>query len=396
MSYNHFYKQLETLARKTFPGLAELPEVAWDHLISPLELRLPKSVYSNAEAAIRALYRVSRSPSYAALLEDQAGTAAVQPKNHAALMAYDFHTNEAGECFLVEVNTNASGFMLSALMYMQHGQQTVDTYAPLKALKSSFENEFQLCGLAGSPQIAITDEDIPQQKMYLEFLIYRDWFRRQGWAAEFCDGKDFVFEGGALRTPQGLTANLVYNRLTDFYFEHPANHALREAYQKNAACITPHPREYWLLADKQRLVQLTQDEFLQKAGVSEQDKAAIRRVLIPTFDKSAFASEDAIWQERRTLFFKPKRSYGGKSVYRGESVSRKVFERLMQDDILIQRFQPAQKMPTDDERSVLNNWKFDVRFFVYEDQIQQVAARIYQGQVTNFSSPMGGFTSVQF
>ena len=83
-------------------------------------------------------------------------------------------------------------------------------------------------------------------------------------------------------------------------------------------------------------------------------------------------------------------------MYRGESVSRKVFERLMAEDPLIQKFRPAQRVPVDDERSVLANWKFDLRFYVYEDQIQLACARIYQGQVTNFSSPMGGYTRVKF
>ena len=68
----------------------------------------------------------------------------------------------------------------------------------------------------------------------------------------------------------------------------------------------------------------------------------------------------------------------------------------MLEDILIQQFSPAQKMPTDDPRSVLTNWKFDLRFYVYADKIQLVVARIYQGQVTNFASPLGGFTMVRF
>jgi hypothetical protein len=68
----------------------------------------------------------------------------------------------------------------------------------------------------------------------------------------------------------------------------------------------------------------------------------------------------------------------------------------MAEDILIQKFRPAQHVPTDDPRSVLSHWKFDLRFFVYADQIQMTTARIYQGQVTNFSSPMGGFTKVVF
>jgi hypothetical protein len=235
--------------------------------------------------------------------------------------------------------------------------------------------------------------------MYAEFLMYRDWFRGLGWDARLAESSELVYDptSRALRTADGVQIDLVYNRLTDFYLAEPAHESLRRAFLDSAACFTPNPREYWLLADKQRLVQFSQPEFLQQAGASDTEREAIAKVLIPTFEKSAFASEEEIWTQRKSLFFKPKHSYGGKSVYRGESVSRKVFERLMGDgDILIQKFQPAQRMPTDDPRSVLNNWKFDLRFYVYGDQVQMVAARSYQGQVTNFSSTMGGFTYVQF
>jgi hypothetical protein len=203
-------------------------------------------------------------------------------------------------------------------------------------------------------------------------------------------------KNGALDAPGLGRPDLVYNRLTDFYLEAPQHAALRHAFSEQSACLSPNPREYWLLADKQRLVDFARPGFFQTAGARPEELSAIEKVLIPSFEMSSFASQDEIWSERKNLFFKPKRSHGGKSVYRGESVSRKVFERLMQEDVLIQQFRPAQKVPTDDPRSVLENWKFDLRFFVYRQEIQMVAARIYQGQVTNFSSPLGGFTQVHF
>jgi len=398
LSYSHFYKKLEALALETFPGTANLPSaVSWDHLVSPLELTLSKKVYENVEAAVRALHAISRRPAYAAKLEAIPGVSDVLSKHESVLMAYDFHTDEAGNAHLVEVNTNASGYLLTSLMYMTHQDLKADRFAPLVSLRDSFAEELRLWGRGQKPPtIAITDEEIIQQKMYAEFVMYRDWFREAGWKADFCEGRDFSYVAGKLGTSHFSQVDLVYNRLTDFYFENPAFAPLRQAYVEQAACVSPNPREYWLLADKQRLVDLGRPGFLESVGATDEDIAALKRILIPTRDKSSFASEDEIWHERKHLFFKPKRSHGGKSVYRGESVSRKVFERLMQEDVLIQNFTPAQKMPTDDPRSVLNNWKFDVRFFVYRDQIQMAVARIYQGQVTNFSSPLGGFTSVRF
>jgi hypothetical protein len=406
LSYAFFYKKLDQTARRLFPGLQEMPDgaVPWDHLISPLEIRLPKAVYEKAEAAIRAFYAVSRRPQFQAALDPVPGVSDVEKKHASVLMAYDFHTSESGEISLVEINTNAAGYLMSSLMEMVHtDRSTLDT-EPLQKLRASFEEELKLWGKAGSvPTVGITDENVRQQKMFVEFLMYRDWFRSFGWTAGFCDSDKFHHDGHRLSmacadcdSMAGEPLDLVYNRGTDFYLEDPVNSALRAGYTADSACITPNPREYWLLADKQRLIQFTDPDFLNKVGASGEEQDAIRQVLIPTFEKTAFGSPDEVWAQRKNLFFKPKRSYGGKSVYRGESVSRKVFERLMSEDVLIQHFTPAQRVPHDDPRSVLNNWKFDLRFYVYMDRIQMVAARIYQGQVTNFSSPLGGFTQVHF
>ncbi len=38
--------------------------------------------------------------------------------------------------------------------------------------------------------------------------------------------------------------------------------------------------------------------------------------------------------------------------------------------------------------------KFDVRNYVYDGAVQWLAARVYQGQVTNFRTPEGGFAAV--
>jgi hypothetical protein len=38
--------------------------------------------------------------------------------------------------------------------------------------------------------------------------------------------------------------------------------------------------------------------------------------------------------------------------------------------------------------------KFDVRNYVYDGHVQSLAARLYQGQTTNFRTPGGGFAPV--
>lgn len=361
--------------------------MSWEHLVSPLEIRLPKSVYTSASAAIAAFYRVSRSPEYARKLKPHGlFNGFSYPANHSVLMAYDFHTTESGECFLVEINTNAAGFLLAATLDLVKKGGDPRDHSALNQLFMSFENELKLFrgSKPAAAHVAITDEQILEQRMLPEFYMYLDFFKSRGWSAELVEASEFK------------SADLVYNRTTDFYFETDGTQKLRAAYLNKTACFSPQPLEYWLLADKERLVEMGREDFWSGLPATESERAAIQKVLIPTFDKSVIGSEQDIWEQRKSLFFKPKRSHGGKSVYRGESVSRKVFERLMQDDILIQKFVPAQKVPSENAQSPLDNWKFDLRFFVYEDQVQMVAARAYQGQVTNFASEFGGFTFVQF
>lgn len=389
---NHFYsfyRQIEETAGKTFPSLREYPSTTWDHLISPYSIELSKAHYQKAQTAIHAFFHLSRRESYQQYLEEKTVFPFSTP-NDSVLMAYDFHSDESGGLHLVEINTNASGYLFATLMNCAHENVSLESSKYLETLRESFllEND-------GQPpkSAAIVDDDVLNQKMYPEFLMYRDLFGKWKSQAVIGEASAFALDRGLKLDRQSV--DFVYNRSTDFYLEAPEHAALRKAWETGAARVSPQPREYFRLADKQRLVDFTKSGWLEEAGATEEEVKALSHVLIPTRSQADFENVDAIWTERKHLFFKPRQSYGGKSVYRGESVSRKVFERLMEQDILIQNYVPPQKMAAAPE-DPLSNWKFDVRFFVYRDQIQQVAARLYQGQVTNFSTQFGGFTQVKF
>ena len=382
MQYTSFYNQLRNVAESSFPRVKEV-EVSWEHLVSPYALKLPKAVYTKAETAIRAFYRLSRQSSYQQMLKaDEKFSFPI--KNDSVLMAYDFHTTSAGDANLVEINTNASGYIFSML--------TNSVYTNEPPVKSNWANElrrsFEEEGASAGCKIAIVDDQLAEQKMYSEFLMYHELFSSWGWKPKICEASAIV---------PGHDFDFVYNRSTDFLLDQPEHKGLREVWSTGNMIVSPQPREYFLLADKERLIDFTSRDWLQRAGASDDDKAAIETVLIPTYDKKDFpGGATELWSKRRSLFFKPKHAYGGKSVYRGESVSKKVFDRLMSEDILIQKFVPASPVPDVAPGDPLENWKFDVRFYVYRDQIQQVVARLYQGQVTNFSSPLGGFTRIEF
>ncbi|MBS1246209.1 MAG: hypothetical protein H6R47_408, partial [Proteobacteria bacterium] len=100
-----------------------------------------------------------------------------------------------------------------------------------------------------------------------------------------------------------------------------------------------------------------------------------------------------LWAERKRLFFKPAGGYGSKAVYRGDKLTRRVWEEILAGDYVVQELVPPgeRQVQVEAESTAL---KYDVRCFVYAGKIQLLAARLYQGQVTNFRTPGGGFAPV--
>jgi hypothetical protein len=401
MSFTAFYSQIENAVRKNFARTASRwSEFDLAYVISPHRLKIPKIIAEKAQAAIRAHYQLIQNKNVQ--VEVSATYPWLQklpPQTDALLMAYDFHTTADGNASLIEVNTNASAYMLSLLLYRAHG---IEPKFSGRSAEDSLLNAFKQTSFASgssSPHIAIVDENIDQQKMLIEFLMYQDWLEKHGFTTELVESNDLKIETQNtpfLCGPANQKIDLVYNRLTDFYLESPTQSVLRQAYTENLSIVSPHPWAYLLLADKARLIELSNNDWLNSQSISDEQKKALREVIIPTRSKAEIGTAEDLWAQRKNLFFKPRQSHGAKSVYRGSSVSRKVFERLMQEDIVVQNYVPAQDYPVDLDNAYLENWKFDLRFFVYRDQIQMAVARLYQGQVTNFSSRFGGLTAVEF
>ena len=100
-----------------------------------------------------------------------------------------------------------------------------------------------------------------------------------------------------------------------------------------------------------------------------------------------------LWESRKTLFFKPAGGHGGKAVYRGDKVTKGVWADIIRGGYVAQEFAaPSERMIKLD--GSLQARKTDVRLYVYDGQILLTAARLYQGQTTNFRTPGGGFAPV--
>jgi hypothetical protein len=188
------------------------------------------------------------------------------------------------------------------------------------------------------------------------------------------------------------TIDLVYNRLTDFMLEHAGSAALRAAYLDNAVVLTPHPQAHALYANKGNLALLTDDERLADLGVP----AATRNILlagIPRTEIVEAAHAERLWEDRRNLFFKPLSGFGSRAAYRGDKVTKRVWEEILGGAYVAQEIvKPPQRATGSEETSA--HLKFDLRAYAYDGAVQWLAARLYQGQTTNFRTPGGGFAPV--
>lgn len=311
---------------------------------------------------------------------------------------YDFHVAEGG-FGLIEINTNAGGAMLNVVLAraqraccpaLQEMPPAAD--AMEKAIVAMFHNEWRLSGRTRPLRcIAIVDEAPQQQYLYPDVVLFQQLFQRHGLKAVIADPSELTLSGGLLW--HGDTAiDLVYNRLTDFALQDPTNAVLREAYLQHAVVLTPHPQAHALYADKRNLALLTDAGQLQAIGVPTADRD-ILLAGIPHTERVNAADAERLWSQRRGLFFKPAAGFGSRAAYRGDKLTRRVWQEILAGDYVAQALvAPGQRLVSD--QLPVQALKFDVRNYAYDGTVQWLAARLYQGQTTNFRTPGGGFAPV--
>ncbi|ODU98229.1 MAG: hypothetical protein ABT20_18260 [Rubrivivax sp. SCN 70-15] len=314
---------------------------------------------------------------------------------------YDFHLDQ-GRLGLIEINTNAGGAMLNAVLARAQRSccAAMDAMVPTPAdvahfeqrLVDMFRREWRLAGHAHPLRsIAIVDEAPEQQYLYPEFLLFQRLFERHGLRAVIADPAALQWRDGVLRHGD-LAVDLVYNRLTDFYLEQPASAVLREAYAQRGVVLTPHPQAHALVADKRHLALFSDAARLQALGVPE----TTRKILldhVPHTELVNSADAERLWAVRRGLFFKPVAGFGSRAAYRGDKITKRVWDEILAGDYVAQAIVPAGERLIEgaDKAQAM---KFDLRAYAYGGEVQWMAARLYQGQTTNFRTPGGGFAPV--
>jgi hypothetical protein len=347
-----------------------LPQHA--HLFAETEIHISAAQLAQMQAIITAAETVlSRS-------------AIESPRAKGVFFGYDFHLNTHG-AQLIEINTNAGGAFLNCLLHPE------ETSALHSIFVQMFAQEWRLeRGDAPLKTLVIIDEQPTQQFLYPEFLLAQQLFQQAGWQVSIADPRELDYrENGVYHEQQKI--DLIYNRLTDFSLtNYPA---LLAAYQARQVVLTPHPAVYARYADKRHLITLSDVAALRLSGVDETMLAVLQRGVPRTF---SLETRDAAywWNERKSLFFKPISGYGAKGAYRGDKLTKRVFEEILQADYVAQQLAPPGEVLQIAADGSENRLKFDVRCYVYDGQIQLIAARLYQGQTTNFRTAGGGFARV--
>jgi len=224
-------------------------------------------------------------------------------------------------------------------------------------------------------------------------VLFQRLFRQHGIEALVAAPEELELRGGALsHAPTGTAVELVYNRLTDFMLDSPEHAVLREAYLAGAAVVTPHPRAHALYADKRNLALLSDPHWLAALGVARE----VRETLLAGIPRTEIVSADnagRLWNERRGIFFKPFAGFGGRAAYRGDKLTTRVWREILRGGYVAQRLVlPGERVIGDGASPQV--LKFDLRNYVYDGAVQWLAARLYQGQTTNFRTPGGGFAPV--
>lgn len=294
-----------------------------------------------------------------------------KPNNYSVCMSYDFHINASGQPELIEVNTNAAFLALGLELYAYHNLKNPIADFTEKNLIEMFLNEIKLTG-AQNRSVAIIDENPEAQRLYIEFLLFKQILKKNNIESEIFD---------ISKTEKFKYFSLIYNRYTDFYFKENKSSDLKDLYNQNKLHLSPHPYEYFLLADKQRLLDWnTQSEMKKPLS------------LLKTYDLGQ-ADREQIWNERKTLFFKPKTSFGGKQAYKGASMSRKVFDEVFNEGFIAQQLSIPSTLKVEIPNQT-QEFKYDLRCFAYQNQVQLIVARLYQGQITNLKTTGGGFACI--
>ncbi len=382
------------------PEAAAFDQLAQTHpnLFADAPVYVSQSEMTEMRGTILAIESVVHRGEFAELIRSQS-PGQVDRGPAGVLMGYDFHLSADGPK-LIEINTNAGGLFLNAIACDAQRACCPDLALSgelacppdlAERVVAMFEAEFILQRGSGRPELIAIVDDVPQEQyLYPEFLLVRSLLEAHGLPAVIADPRDFTHRDGKLWLG-ARAVSLVYNRLVDFDLSAPDHAALASAYASGDVVVTPNPHHHAVFADKRNLVALSNPTVWVRSPLTEAETDGLAR--IPSTRLVTPALADALWADRNDLFFKPISGHGGKGVYRGDKITKKVWAAIVQGGYVAQqRVSPSERVVRCN--GVLARHKLDIRLYTYAGEMLLAVARLYQGQATNFRTPGGGFAPV--
>jgi glutathionylspermidine synthase len=202
----------------------------------------------------------------------------------------------------------------------------------LQALLDSWE---AFSGTRTRPRVAIVDwKEVPTHN---EFLIFQDYFRRQGMEVEIADPRDITFGGGELKGPGGRI-DVVYKRvlLHELVERGGVNHPILQAVRARRVCMV-NPPACKILHKKSSLAVLSDERNARLFDAAEREAIAQSipwtRVVEDRRTTRGGKAVDLlrlIQDDREQLVLKPHDEYGGKGIVLGWEVSPEEWNEAIQ------------------------------------------------------------------
>ena len=193
----------------------------------------------------------------------------------------------------------------------------------LQALLDAWET---FSGVRTRPRIAIVDwREVPT---YNEFLIFQDYFRRQGMEVEIVDPRDVTYDGTALASPGGRI-DVIYKRvlLHELVERGGQDHPILRAVKDRRVCMV-NPPACKILHKKSSLAVLSDERnaHLFDAAEREAIAASIPWTRVVEDRRTLRDGQEVdllrfIADQREQLVLKPHDEYGGKGIVLGWEVS---------------------------------------------------------------------------
>lgn len=383
-------------ARTDVGGMREILS-ARSHLFAATPVFVSQRNVATMQAQIDAIEALAQLEGFQILaLSRSSADLAHQANTRGLILGYDFHITAEGPR-LIEVNTNAGGaFLMSSLQQILVDMAFGCGNAGFASRSSDrlnrvFTEEWRYAGRSGQPNtVAIVDDDPASHYLHPDVLLAREGLQRAGINVVVADSAELRYDGDALRHA-GTRIDMVYNRLTDFDLSSPIHAPLCAALVDDAVLVSPAPRHHALYADKRNLTLFGDARLLQSWGLAPEHVQALAET--PQTRSLTAANSAELWRRRRELFFKPAAGFGSRAAYRGDKLTRRVWREILRGRYVAQSIvTPGLRLIEQGGRPTA--LKYDIRVYTYAGSPLLLAARIYQGQTTNFRTPGGGFAPV--